>query len=130
MSKYLLVDEIIEIHKVLIEEFGGTPGLRDIGTLESALMRPQSGYYQNIFEEAAALMESLANNHPFLDGNKRVAFFAADIFLRLNGYFINCDNDEAHTFFMNLFDTESFKYSNLLKWLDKKVASLEKEGGL
>jgi death-on-curing protein len=75
-------------------------------------------------------MESLANNHPFLDGNKRIAFFATDIFLRLNDYFINCDNNEAHTFFMNLFDTKSFKYSNLLKWLNKKVALLEKEDGI
>ena len=72
--------EIITIHQVLIEEFGGLNGLRDKNSLESALMRPQSGYYQDMVEEAAALMESLALNHPFIDDNKRVAcnryFFA------------------------------------------------------
>lgn len=84
MRKYLSVEEIKEIHKYLINEFGGSHGLSDNNALESAVNRPQSGYYKNIFEEAASLMESLTNNHPFIDGNKRVAFFATDIFLRLN----------------------------------------------
>ncbi len=70
MSDFLTVDELLTIHYKLIEEFGGSHGLIDIGALESALMRPQTGYYQNIIEEAAAFMESLAMNHPFVDGNK------------------------------------------------------------
>ena len=62
------------MHQKLIKEFGGSPGLRDKGALESALMRPQIGYYQDIIEESAAFMESLAMNHPFVDGNKPYGF--------------------------------------------------------
>jgi death-on-curing protein len=95
MRKYLSIDEVIILHEYLINEFGGSNGLTNKKSLEAALMRPQSGYYKNIFEEAAALMESLAINHPFVDGNKRVAFFATDVFLRLNNYYIDCDNESA-----------------------------------
>ena len=116
--------EVVTIHSVLIEEFGGTPGIRDQGALASALMRPQLGYYDGLIEEAAALMESLANNHPFVDGNKRVAFFVTDAFLRLNGQYIDCDSLEAFEFFMRLFETESFRYAALLPWLEVKVQPL------
>jgi len=126
MRNYLTVQEIIEIHKTLISEFGGSHGLRDFAMLESALDRPKNGYYKNIFEEAAALMESLANNHPFLDGNKRVAFFSTDIFLRMNGNYISCNNDEAYKYFRSLFGKNSFKYSNLLNWLEKNVVPLNR----
>ena len=94
-------------------------GIRDVGALESALLRPQIGYYDSLIEEAAALMESLAMNHPFVDGNKRAAFFATDAFLRMNGYFIDCDNDEAHAFFMQLFETNSFRFAELAVWLEE-----------
>ena len=63
--RYPTVGTILAIHRILIEETGGAPGLRDLGALESAVMRPQIGYYGGIVEEAAALMESLAINHPF-----------------------------------------------------------------
>ncbi len=97
---FLSVEEVLKIQQQLINTFGGLPGLRDITLLEAALMRPQIGYYTTLNEQAAALMESLANNHPFLDGNKRVAFFVTDTFLRLNGYWINCDNEETYVYFM------------------------------
>ena len=116
--------EVVTIHSVLIEEFGGNPGIRDQGALASALMRPQLGYYDGLIEEAAALMESLANNHPFVDVNKRVAFFVTDAFLRLNGQYIDCDSLEAFEFFMRLFETESFRYAALLPWLEAKVQPL------
>jgi death-on-curing protein len=74
---YLTVAEVLTIHKQQIDQYGGIDGLRDSGLLESAIFRPQTGYYNSVAEESAALMESLANNHPFLDGNKRVAFAAA-----------------------------------------------------
>ena len=93
-------------------------------SLEAALMRPQSGYYKNIIEEASALMESLAMNHPFLDGNKRIAFFATDVFLRLNNYFIDCDNKSAYEFFIKLFDSNNFKFDNLLPWLREHIIKL------
>ena len=84
--QFLSVDEVLEMHTRLIVRFGGADGLRDMGLLESALYRPQTGYYSDLVEMAAALFESLMNNHPFVDGNKRVAFFSTDVFLRINGY--------------------------------------------
>ena len=79
------VQEAVDVHDDLIRQFGGESGPRNAGALESAIMRPQIGYYDGIIEEAAALLESLAMNHPFVDGNKRVAFFVTDAFLRMNG---------------------------------------------
>jgi death on curing protein len=117
MSRYLTKEEIIEIHDYLINEFGGAFGIRDNNSLEAAVMRPQSGYYKNIYQKAAALFESLTNNHPFVDGNKRIGFFAADIFLRLNGYFIKCENEKAYSHFKNLFEKREFNYNNLLRWI-------------
>src|ERR1700687_6004505 len=95
---YPTVAEVIEIHRLLIEEFGGLHGIRDQALLESAIFRPQSGYYNNLFEEAAALMESLANNHAFLDGNKRISFVLTDVMLRANGYFLDVEPVDAHEF--------------------------------
>ena len=109
--------EVIAMHSSLIDEFGGARGIRDEGALASALMRPQIGYYQSLNQVAAALMESLANNHPFVDGNKRVSFFVTDTFLRMNGFFIDCEGAEAYAFFMGLFDTGSFRFSELESWL-------------
>ncbi len=103
-------------------------GLRDIGALESALLRPQIGYYDGLIEEAAALMESLAMNHPFVDGNKRTAFFVTDSFLRDNGSFIDCDNEEAYAFFMGLFETNTFRFGELKSWLEEHVKPLPGSG--
>lgn len=72
------------MHQVLIRRYGGASGIRDMGALEAAVFRPQSGYYDDIIWEAAALIESLTINHPFVDGNKRIAFAAMDVFLRIN----------------------------------------------
>lgn len=117
-------EEVVSIHDVAIREFGGSMGLRDIGALESAILRPQMGYYDGIIEEAAAMLESLAMNHPFVDGNKRTAFYATDTFLRKNGHFIDCDNDEAYAFFMQLFQTNSFRFAELKVWLEEHVKPL------
>lgn len=83
---YLTVADVLGMHTVLMQRYGGAPGVRDPGALEAALFRPQTGYYDDIVAEAAALLESLAINHPFVDGNKRIAFAAADVFLRINGW--------------------------------------------
>ena len=119
------IEEVISIHDVAIHEFGGSLGLRDEGALASAIMRPQIGYYDGLLEEAAALLESLAMNHPFVDGNKRTSFYSTDAFLRKNGSFIDCDNDEAHRHFMHLFETNSFRFAQLLEWLEEHVKPLE-----
>lgn len=97
---YLTVGEVLQIHHQQIDDYGGAHGLRDKGLLESAVFRPQIGYYNSIAEEAAALMESLANNHPFLDGNKRVAFAAAHTSLLVNGYDLEVKPLEAYEFMM------------------------------
>ena len=117
MHEFPTIEEVVEIHDIAVREFGGSSGLRDPGALDSALMRPQLGYYSNLLEEAAALMESLAMNHPFVDGNKRTAFFTTDAFLRRNGQFIDCDNQQAYEFFMQLFETHSFRFAQLHAWL-------------
>ena len=79
---YLTTAEILGIHATLLRSYGGAEGVRDMGGLESAVFRPQSGYYEDLVQEACALLESLLINHPFVDGNKRTAFAACDIFLR------------------------------------------------
>ena len=121
---FLVVEEVTALHTDLIREFGGSPGLRAPGALESALMRPQHGYHDSLIEEAAAMMESLAINHPFVDGNKRVAFAATDAFLRLNGHFIDCDSDAAYALFLCMFMTGSFRFAELRLWLEENVKPL------
>ena len=101
MNMYLSVTEVMAVHHVMIGLFGGLPGIRDAGALESAVNRPQTGYYADLEEEAAALLESLLINHPFLDGNKRAAFAACDVFLRLHGRMIRGNTAQLHQFVMD-----------------------------
>ncbi len=128
ISNFLTIEEVIAIHDDQIDQFGGSHGLRDMGALESAIFRPQMGYYDGLIEEAAAMMESLAMNHPFVDGNKRVAFAATEVFLGLNGHFIDCDSLEAYDYFMQLFDTNSFRFAELKCWLEEHVKPLSTGG--
>jgi death on curing protein len=125
MKRYLTVDEIIYIHEELINEFGGSHGIRDRNSLEAAVIRPQDGYYKSIHNEAAALMESLAMNHSFIDGNKRISFFAADIFLRMNGYFISCESEEANQFFIENLENNTFRFEVIKTWLKQKIKKLK-----
>ena len=111
------LDEVLEIHAVLIDRFGGAKGIRDRGLLESALYRPKTGYYADLIEMAAALFESLMNNHPFIDGNKRVAFFSTDVFLRLNGYKMVVEPKAAHAFLMELFALNNCDLEHLAPWI-------------
>ena len=86
LTLFPTLEEAIYLHEALIKRFGGNPGVRDLGLLESAILRPQSGYYATLSLQAAALMQSLAQNHAFIDGNKRVAFALTAVFFRMNGY--------------------------------------------
>lgn len=122
---FLTRDEVLEIHNRLIERFGGKSGVRDLGLLESALYRPKTGYYNDLTEMAAALFESLIMNHPFIDGNKRVAFFSTDVFLRLNGYKFNVVSDDAHKFLIELLESGECSYEHLLPWIKKSIMSLK-----
>lgn len=121
MTDYLTVIEVMAIHDDQIERYGGAAGVRDQGLLEAALFRPQTGYYADLIEEAGALWESLAQNHPFIDGNKRVAFAATYTFLAINGARIAADADEAFAFIDGLHRTGRFAFENLVAWLRAHV---------
>ncbi len=123
--QFLSLDEVLAIHQRLINVFGGPAGIRDMGLLESALFRPQTGYYENIIHMSAALFESLLMNHPFVDGNKRAAFFVTDIFLRVNGYKIKVESTDAHNFIISLLESKSAHYDSLLKWLESHITNLK-----
>jgi death-on-curing protein len=124
---YLTIAEVLEMHRHLIDEFGGLHGVRDAGLLASAVLRPQTGYYDNLLHEAAAMMESLANNHAFLDGNKRIAFASADVFLRLNGYALKVDALEAHKFITEKIAARDFRVTAILRWLKNCVCPIADE---
>lgn len=117
----ITVGEALAMHSVLIERYGGAAGVRDVGAFESALLRPRTGYYEDFIEEAAALLESFAGNHPCVDGNKRIAFAVADVFLRINGYRIHGDPMAIHADLMRLFDSDCFNLATLEPWLRAKV---------
>ncbi len=108
MTDYLTVAEVLQLHRLLIARYGGAFGVRDINALESALYRPQIGYYDDIILEACALMESIAINHPFIDGNKRVAFAVTDVFLRLNGFRIVALPMGIYQSMIGLFEHQQF----------------------
>lgn len=122
--RFLTVDEALAIHERAIERFGGSPGVRDLGLLESALYRPQTGYYRDLAEMAAALSESLLQNHPFLDGNKRMAFFGTDVFLRLNGWKLEAEAKAAHAELVDLLERGIADFEHLLEWLRRRLIRL------
>ena len=114
---YLTVADILGMHAALMQRYGGAHGLRDPGALESALFRPQTGYYKDAIAEAAALMESLAINHPFVDGNKRIAFAAADIFLRINGWRLRRPPGQIYSEMIRMLETGRFDLAHIEPWL-------------
>ena len=122
--QFLSLDEAIAIHERLIEKFGGSPGLRDKGLLESALYRPQTGYYADLAQMAAALFESLISNHAFVDGNKRAAFFLCDVFLRLNGWKLKMTADAGYTFIVGSLEKGCCDYDHLLPWIRQYLEKL------
>ena len=121
MRDYLTIADVLAIHDDQIDRYGGSPGLRDPGLLEAALFRPQTGYYADLAEEAAALWESLSQSHAFIDGNKRTAFSAVYTFLAINDVEFNVPADEAYAFIANLHETGNFRFDELLKWLRMKI---------
>ena len=124
MTDYLTIIEVLAIHHDQIERYGGAHGVRDFGLLEAALYRPQTGYYEDVIEEAAALWESLAMNHPFVDGNKRVAVAAMITFLAINGYAIKPDSREIYRFIIENLEGRSFSYDRLAAWLRENTVGV------
>ncbi len=123
--RFLSVEEVETIHAKLIATFGGAEGLRDRGLLESALYRPQTGYYADLVEMAAALFESLLVNHPFVDGNKRIAFFASDVFLRMNGWRLAVDAGSAHGFIVGLLERGEIALPPIAKWIRSSAVRID-----
>ncbi|MBV1702211.1 MAG: type II toxin-antitoxin system death-on-curing family toxin [Hyphomicrobiales bacterium] len=123
MTDYLTIVEVLAIHEDQVTRYGGSAGVRDHGLLQAALYRPQTGYYADLIEEAAALWESLAQNHPFLDGNKRTAFAVTYTFLAINGTRITSQADPTHAFIIGLYEARNFDFEHLVPWLRDNVSA-------
>lgn len=122
MTDYLTMIEVLAMHEDQIARYGGAAGVRDPGLLEAALFRPQTGYYADLIEEAAALWESMSQNHPFLDGNKRTAFAAMYTFLAINGTRITASSEQTERFVLKLYASGTFDFKHLSQWLRNNVS--------
>lgn len=112
------LQETLALHEQLILRFGGSAGVRDLGLLESALVRPQTGYYETLSMQAAALLQSLCQNHCFVDGNKRVAFASTAIFLRMNGYRLSVMPDDGESFVVEQVIKKRVTIEAIAAWLE------------
>ena len=117
------LDEALELHRILIERFGGQGGVRDRGLLQSALARPQTGYYATLWLQAAALLQSLAMNHAFVDGYRRVAFALTAIFLRMNGQRLVASADASEAFMLDTVIAGRGDIDVLATWLAAHAAA-------
>ena len=119
------LEEVIQIHEILIQTFGGSSGIRDKTLLESALERPFSGFGQTEFhktieEKAAALLESIITNHPFIDGNKRIGYVLMRLLLLQDNKDIQADQTEKYEFIIKIASGQ-IKYPEILLWIQKKI---------
>ena len=129
MTTFLSVDAVLAIHAEVIHETGGSPGLRDAGLLDSAVNRPQATFggqalYPDLPCQAAALLESLGRNHPFVDGNKRIALTATDVFLRANRFRIVGTDDEKYDFVIAVV-TGQLRFDAIAEWIASHMGALE-----
>jgi death-on-curing protein len=123
--RYLTLNELLELHRLLVEQSGGSAGIHSVGALESALAQPRMTFsgedlYPTIVEKAAALGFSLIRNHPFVDGNKRTGHAAMEVFLILNGYEIDAPVDEQEQIILQLAAGESERKA-FIEWLHAHV---------
>lgn len=119
---YLTIVDVLALHDQQLSLYGGADGVRDPGQLEAALFRPQSGYYGDVLAEASALWESLSQNHPFVDGNKRTAYVTTYSFLLINGMRITANHQETWEFLINLYETGDMVFERLEVWLRENTA--------
>lgn len=127
MTIYLTAEQVLFVHYRLLSETGGEHGVRDLGMLESAIARPKATFdrqelYRDIFEKAAALMESLINNQPFVDGNKRTGIVCAVLFLQQNGASFSARNAELEKFTLRV-ASSSARHAEITRWLKKHSRS-------
>jgi death-on-curing protein len=125
MIEYLSEEQILALHNALLEATGGEPGLRDRGMLESALARPAASFggqdlYASLAAKAAALMHSLISNHPFVDGNKRVAVAAMELFLIVNHHRLDADNEGLEEFTLAAAASQ-IGLEEIRIWLDQRI---------
>ncbi|HEV7611171.1 MAG TPA: type II toxin-antitoxin system death-on-curing family toxin [Steroidobacteraceae bacterium] len=117
MTDHLTLPEVMAVHADQIARYGGRPGVRGSGHLEAALFRPKTGHYLDVIEEAAALWESLAQYHPFIDGNERTAFASTYAFLTINGVQLRATAEDTYSFIADLYPTNGFNFEVLVPWL-------------
>ena len=127
--RYLTPEQVLFIHARLIAETGGEHGVRDLGLLQSAVSRPQAIFdgnelYSDIYHKAAALLESLVNNHPFVDGNKRTGITSAAMFLQVNNYSLTASNQELEIFVLSIASGEQ-TVDSIVEWLKLHSTSIE-----
>jgi len=125
--RYVTLGEVVALHRSILEGSGGASGIRDLGALESALAQPRATFdgidlHESIQAKAAALGFSLALNHPFIDGNKRVAHAAMEVFLLLNGFEIVAPVDEQEQLMLEL-AAGKVSRQQLAEWLERRVQS-------
>jgi death on curing protein len=126
--RYLTLEEIIELHRILIERSGGSHGLRDQGALESAVAQPQMTFdqvdlYPTLSAKAAALAYSLIQNHPFIDGNKRIGHAAMEVMLVMSGYGIEAPVDEQEQVILEVASSQRPREA-LLEWLEQHLVEI------
>jgi death-on-curing protein len=127
MMRYLNLVEVLALHRQIIEQSKGAMGIRDLGSLESALAQPRMTFagedlYPTIVDKASALGFSIVMNHPFIDGNKRTGHATMETFLLLNGLEINAYVDEQERVILALASGE-LERDAFTKWLQGSVAA-------
>jgi death on curing protein len=127
--RHLTLGEVVALHRAIIESSGGASGIRDLGSLESTLAQPRASFegvdlHVTLAAKAAALGFSLALNHPFLDGNKRVAHAAMETFLMLNGLEIEAAVDNQERLMLDLAAGQVTR-EQLTDWLEKHLKSTQ-----
>jgi death-on-curing protein len=124
----ILIADILQVHQILIEKYGGGIGVRELGSLESAIARPFQTFdgedlYETIFEKAAALGESIIINHPFIDGNKRTGFVSMIAVVEAAGYILNASEEEAYTFTIKI-STGEIRFEQMVEWLKQNTIAV------
>ena len=122
------LDEVLQLHNKSILDYGGSNGIIDINLLESAIARPYQSFgdvefYPSPFEKAAALIESIVKNHPFIDGNKRTGFLACYSLLYRSKFQINADQEQAYQFVIDIASSK-ISFEDIVYWLRKHTQTI------